>query len=89
MGRSLIEQPQAGISLLPFGLDLGQRLTFPLGAAAGIEARVEIAQAQTGQAGDVSQREQEYLAALKKCEPLAAGEKQKCIDAAKKRFGQM
>ena len=46
-------------------------------------------QAQPGQAGDVSQREQEYLAALKKCEPLAGGEKQKCIDAAKKRFGQM
>ena len=36
-----------------------------------------------------SQSEQEYLAALKKCEPLASAEKTKCIDAAKKKYGQM
>lgn len=31
----------------------------------------------------------EYQAALKKCDPLTGGDKQKCIDAAKKKFGQM
>ena len=31
----------------------------------------------------------EYQAALKKCADLAGGEKQKCIDAAKKKHGQM
>lgn len=46
-------------------------------------------QAQPSPGGEAAQREQEYLAALKKCEPLAAAEKQKCIEAAKKRFGQM
>jgi hypothetical protein len=47
-------------------------------------------QAPQGQAGTAEQREQEYLAALKKCEPIAnAGEKQKCLDAAKKKHGQM
>jgi hypothetical protein len=35
------------------------------------------------------QREQQYQAALKKCESLPATEQQKCIDAAKKKFGQM
>ena len=30
-----------------------------------------------------------YLAALKKCESMSAGEKTKCVDAAKKKFGQM
>ncbi|HWQ37861.1 MAG TPA: hypothetical protein VNM24_04490 [Burkholderiales bacterium] len=46
-------------------------------------------QAQPTPGSDAAQREQEYLAALKKCEPLAAAERQKCIEAAKKRFGQM
>jgi hypothetical protein len=42
------------------------------------------------QPGSAEQREQEYLAALKKCDSMSnAGEKQKCIDAAKKRHGQM
>jgi hypothetical protein len=36
-----------------------------------------------------SQRDQEYLAALKKCEPLTGAEKTKCVDVAKKKFGQM
>lgn len=46
--------------------------------------------AQQGQGGgDATQREQEYLAALKKCDPLAGAEKQKCVDAAKKKYGQM
>ena len=38
-------------------------------------------------AGDATQ--QQYQAALKKCESLPQTEQQKCIDAAKKRFGQM
>jgi Spy/CpxP family protein refolding chaperone len=41
------------------------------------------------QSGDPQQREQQYQAALKKCESLPATEQQKCIDAAKKKFGQM
>lgn len=51
-------------------------------------------QAQTGQtepghAGDITEREQEYLAALKKCDSLSGDQKTKCIDAARKKFGQM
>jgi uncharacterized protein HemX len=38
------------------------------------------------QTGD---KEQQYQAALKKCESLPATEQQQCIDAAKKKFGQM
>ena len=37
----------------------------------------------------VSQREREYLAALKKCEQMAGTGKSKCIDTAKKKYGQM
>jgi hypothetical protein len=33
--------------------------------------------------------QQEYQAALKKCESLAQTEQQACIDAAKKKVGQM
>lgn len=47
-------------------------------------------QSPQGQPGSAEQREQEYLAALKKCDAVAnAGEKQKCVDAAKKKHGQM
>jgi hypothetical protein len=41
------------------------------------------------QQDDAEKREQEYQAALKKCDPLAGAEKQKCIDEAKKKHGQM
>jgi hypothetical protein len=42
---------------------------------------------QPGQpAGDA---QQQYQAALKKCESLPQTEQLKCIDAAKKKFGQM
>ena len=37
----------------------------------------------------VSQRDKEYLVALKKCEPLTGADKTKCVDAAKKKSGQM
>ena len=47
-------------------------------------------QGQNGQQGDPAQRLQEYQAALKKCDAISgAPEKQKCIDAVKKRHGQM
>jgi hypothetical protein len=36
-----------------------------------------------------SQRDQEYLASLKKCEPLTGTERSKCIDAARKKHGQL
>ena len=37
----------------------------------------------------VSQREQEYLATLKKCEQMADTDNTKCFDTAKKKYGQM
>jgi hypothetical protein len=43
----------------------------------------------TDTTGDAAQREQEYLAALKKCEPMTGNDKQKCIDKAKKKYNQM
>jgi hypothetical protein len=41
------------------------------------------------QSGGDQQREQEYQAALKKCESMPQTEQQKCIDAAKKKYGEM
>jgi sugar phosphate permease len=46
-------------------------------------------QSQPAQSGDTAKREQEYLTALKRCEPLSGADKQKCIDAAKKKYGEM
>jgi hypothetical protein len=40
-------------------------------------------------AATASQREQEYQAALKKCQPLTGADKTKCIDVAKKKSGQI
>lgn len=40
--------------------------------------------------GTTDQKSAEYLAALKKCDAINnAGDRQKCVDAAKKKFGQM
>jgi hypothetical protein len=36
--------------------------------------------------GDLTEQEQAYLSALKKCEPLGAAEKQQCINQTKKEF---
>jgi hypothetical protein len=36
-----------------------------------------------------SQRDLEYSAALKKCEPLTSAEKTRCVDAARKKSGQI
>ena len=38
---------------------------------------------------EISEREQEYLAALKKCEPLAEGMRQDCINTVKSKYGLM
>ncbi|HVY06557.1 MAG TPA: hypothetical protein VHB46_11325 [Burkholderiales bacterium] len=43
--------------------------------------------AQAGAA--VTPREREYLSSLKKCEPLAGDKKQACIDAARRKAGEM
>jgi len=43
----------------------------------------------TGQSGDISAKEQEYLAALKKCESLSGNEKTTCVEKAKKKLGEM
>jgi hypothetical protein len=53
------------------------------------QSQPQTQQAPQGQPGSAEQREQEYLAALKKCDAGAAADKQKCIDAAKKKHGQM
>ena len=46
--------------------------------------------AQQGQTGtEPTQREREYLAALKKCDTLTGADKQTCIDLAKKKYDQM
>lgn len=40
--------------------------------------------------GNTDQKSAEYLAALKKCDAINnAGDRQKCVDAAKKKHGQM
>jgi hypothetical protein len=46
-------------------------------------------QSQPGQSTDTAKREQEYLTALKRCESLGGADKQKCIEAAKKKYGEM
>lgn len=43
----------------------------------------------TGGADQAGRDNEAYVAALKKCESLGADQKQKCIDAAKRKFGQM
>ena len=42
-----------------------------------------------GQGGDLTAKEQEYLVALTKCESLTGSQKTACIEAAKKKLGQM
>lgn len=43
--------------------------------------------AQSG--AEVTPRERRYLSALKKCEPLHGPQKQECIDAARRKAGEM
>lgn len=40
-------------------------------------------------APDQAKQDQEYMAALKKCDAMKGGEKQKCIDSAQRKFGRM
>lgn len=42
---------------------------------------------QDGGAGDAAKRDRDYQAEVKKCD--GASDKQKCLDAAKKKFNQM
>ena len=46
-------------------------------------------QVPTDEGAVLSAKEQEYLVALTKCESLSASQKTKCIETAKKKFGQM
>jgi len=39
--------------------------------------------------GDLTEDEQAYLSALKKCEPLTGSDKENCIQSAKEKHGQM
>ena len=60
-------------------------------AAGGVPAVTEEGPTEKAAAGGVTapQGEQEYLAALKKCESLTDTDKSKCVDAAKKKYGQL
>ena len=40
-------------------------------------------------APEQQKQDDEYMAALKKCDPLTGGQKQKCVDAAHKKFNRM
>ena len=46
-------------------------------------------QDQTANPVDQQKQEQEYLAALKKCENLQDAARQKCVDQAKQKFNRM
>ena len=68
----------------------------PADAAAGGATNTPPAMSEEGSAGKPAaggatapQGEQEYLAAVKKCESLTGTEKSKCVDAAKKKHGQL
>jgi hypothetical protein len=68
----------------------------PADPAAGGATTTEPAMSEKGSAADpaaggatTSKSEQEYLAALKKCEPLTGADKTKCVDTAKEKYGQM
>jgi hypothetical protein len=70
-------------------------LTLSEGAAADDKDQ-NTQQRQTRQAADpaaggatASESEWEYLAALQKCELLVDTEKARCVDAARKKYGQM
>jgi hypothetical protein len=55
----------------------------------GAQGQPKAEQSQPAQSSDSAKREQEYLTALKRCESLSASDKQKCIEAAKKKYGEM
>jgi len=49
----------------------------------------EKTQDQTGAPADQAKQQQEYLAALKKCDALQGASKEKCIDQANKKYNRM
>jgi hypothetical protein len=53
------------------------------------EPRVPQAADPTAGGATASEREWEYLTALQKCELLVDDERSKCVDAARKKYGQM
>ncbi len=72
------EQPSADTQNTPQAND----------SAAGAATESQPADSQAEAASD-SQREQDYQAALKKCEEMSGDEKTTCMDEAKKQSGQM
>ena len=60
----------------------------PADSAAGAAKESQPADAQADAASD-PQREQDYQAAMKKCEEMSGNEKTTCMDEAKKKSGQM
>ena len=56
-------------------------------SSSGTQTGSEQSQAQHQK--DASPGEEEYQAALKQCEPMQGADRQECIVAVKKQFGQM
>ena len=84
------------LSLLVVGLFAGvgtsaiaQNVTADTQPNAGADSTAQQPADPAAAGATASQRDQEYQAALKKCEPLTGAEKTKCVDAAKKKSGQM
>ena len=46
-------------------------------------------QDQTGAPADQAKQQQEYLAAIKKCDSLQGAQKEQCIDQANKKYNRM
>lgn len=65
-----------------------QTNTQPNDAAAGAANEAQPADSQADAASD-TQREEDYQAAMKKCEEMSGDEKTTCMDEAKKKSGQM
>lgn len=60
-----------------------------------VESEPRASENQPGETGpvmtapDQAKQDQEYMAALKKCDSLKGGEKQKCVDATQRKFNRM
>ena len=59
------------------------------------EEKPRVSQNQPGDPGAVksapeqANQDQDYMAALKKCDGMKGGEKQKCVEAAQRKFSRM
>jgi len=58
-------------------------------ANAADQDRTEQMKEETEKSVGNSSKDEAYLAAVKKCEGAAAKEKQRCIESAKERYGEM